>query len=47
MPQSVYPPEAEVQGMDIHEHGEEGYGREFAGGISLQESTSNLRSIPL
>ena len=28
-------PEAEVQGMDIHEHGEEGYGREFAGGISL------------
>ncbi len=28
-------PEAEVQGMDIHEHGEEGYGRDFAGGISL------------
>jgi len=35
-------PEAEVQGMDIHEHGEEGYGRDFTGGISLQESTSNL-----
>lgn len=28
-------PEAEVQGMDINEHGEEGYGREFAGGVSL------------
>jgi len=28
-------PEAEVQGMDIHEHGEEGYGRDFTGGISL------------
>lgn len=28
-------PEAEVQGMDINEHGEEGYGREFGGGISL------------
>lgn len=33
-------PEAEVQGMDINEHGEEGYGREFGGGISL---TSNYK----
>jgi len=30
-------PEAEVQGMDIHEHGEEGYGRDFTGGISLSQ----------
>ena len=30
-------PEAEVQGMDINEHGEEGYGREFAGGVSLSK----------
>jgi Amt family ammonium transporter len=28
-------PEAEVQGMDINEHGEEGYGQDFTGGISL------------
>lgn len=28
-------PEVEIQGMDINEHGEEGYGREFAGGVSL------------
>lgn len=28
-------PEAELQGMDIHEHGEEGYGEEFGGGVSL------------
>ncbi|MFM7382562.1 MAG: ammonium transporter, partial [Microcystaceae cyanobacterium] len=27
-------PEAEFQGMDINEHGEEGYGEEFAGGMS-------------
>jgi len=27
-------PEAEMQGLDINEHGEEGYGEEFAGGIS-------------
>ncbi len=26
--------EAEMQGLDINEHGEEGYGEEFAGGIS-------------
>lgn len=31
-------PEAEFQGMDINEHGEEGYGQEFIGGLgSLQE----------
>ena len=31
-------PEAEFQGMDINEHGEEGYGQEFTGGLgSLQE----------
>jgi len=34
-------PEAEVQGMDIHEHGEEGYGREFAG-WNVQESEYTL-----
>jgi Amt family ammonium transporter len=28
-------PDAELQGMDINEHGEEGYGEEFAGGVSL------------
>lgn len=27
-------PEREMQGLDINEHGEEGYGEEFAGGIS-------------
>lgn len=27
--------EVELQGMDINEHGEEGYGEEFAGGVSL------------
>jgi ammonium transporter, Amt family len=30
-------PEAEYQGLDIHEHGEEGYGEEFAAGLSLAE----------
>ena len=29
-------PQEELQGMDINEHGEEGYGEEFAGGISLR-----------
>jgi Amt family ammonium transporter len=29
--------EAEFQGMDINEHGEEGYGEEFGGGVSLSE----------
>jgi len=38
-------PEAEVQGMDIHEHGEEGYGREFTGGISLQEYSNYARAL--
>lgn len=28
--------EEEFQGMDINEHGEEGYGEEFAGGLSLK-----------
>jgi ammonium transporter, Amt family len=27
--------EVELQGLDIHEHGEEGYGEEFAAGLSL------------
>jgi Amt family ammonium transporter len=27
-------PEAELQGMDINDHGEEAYGEEFAGGLS-------------
>jgi Amt family ammonium transporter len=37
-------PEAEFQGMDINEHGEEGYGEEFAGGMSQmkQESASQV-----
>jgi Amt family ammonium transporter len=30
-------PEAEYQGLDISEHGEEGYGEEFAAGLSLAE----------
>jgi ammonium transporter, Amt family len=30
-------PEAEYQGLDINEHGEEGYGEEFASGLSLNE----------
>jgi ammonium transporter, Amt family len=30
-------PEAEYQGLDINEHGEEGYGEEFASGLSLTE----------
>lgn len=28
-------PEAEFQGLDIHEHGEEGYGEDVAGGLSV------------
>jgi Amt family ammonium transporter len=37
-------PETEFQGMDINEHGEEGYGEEFAGGMSQmkQESASQV-----
>ncbi len=30
-------PEAEYQGLDISEHGEEGYGEEFASGLSFAE----------
>jgi ammonium transporter, Amt family len=30
-------PEAEYQGLDINEHGEEGYGDEFAAGLSFTE----------
>lgn len=30
-------PEAEYQGLDINEHNEEGYGEEFASGLSLAE----------
>ncbi len=29
------PPEAEIQGLDIHEHGEEGYGEEYAVGVRM------------
>jgi Amt family ammonium transporter len=29
-------PDAELQGMDINEHGEEGYAEDFAGGVSLR-----------
>jgi Amt family ammonium transporter len=28
-------PESEDQGLDINEHGEEGYGEEFASGLSF------------
>ena len=31
--------EEEYQGMDINEHGEEGYGEEFAGGISIKQNS--------
>jgi Amt family ammonium transporter len=30
-------PEAEIQGLDINEHGEEGYGEEFSGGLGHLE----------
>jgi ammonium transporter, Amt family len=33
-------PETEYQGLDINEHGEEGYGEEFAAGLSLTERES-------
>jgi ammonium transporter, Amt family len=33
-------PETEYQGLDINEHGEEGYGEEFAAGLSLAEKES-------
>jgi ammonium transporter, Amt family len=33
-------PETEYQGLDINEHGEEGYGEEFAAGLSLAERES-------
>jgi ammonium transporter, Amt family len=33
-------PEAEYQGLDINEHGEEGYGEELASGLSLSERTT-------
>lgn len=36
-------PEVELQGMDIHEHGEEGYGQEFAGGINITGHSGELR----
>jgi Amt family ammonium transporter len=36
-------PEAELQGMDINEHGEEGYGEEFGGGINIAGHTGELR----
>ncbi len=31
--------EEEYQGMDINEHGEEGYGEEFAGGLSIKQNS--------
>ncbi len=31
--------EEEYQGMDINEHGEEGYGEEYAGGISIKQNS--------
>ena len=33
----------ELQGMDINEHGEEGYGEEFAGGINIAGHSGELR----
>ena len=35
-------PEAELQGMDINEHGEEGYGEEF-GGVNIAGPSGELR----
>ncbi|HEY9661867.1 MAG TPA: ammonium transporter, partial [Allocoleopsis sp.] len=32
------PPEAEMQGLDINEHGEEGYGEEYLGGLNQKSS---------
>jgi Amt family ammonium transporter len=36
-------PIAEEQGLDINEHGEEGYGEEFAGGLGLAGASGELR----
>jgi ammonium transporter, Amt family len=38
-------PEAEMQGLDINEHGEEGYGEEFAGGISQFNQINDVNEI--
>jgi ammonium transporter, Amt family len=38
-------PESEFQGMDINEHGEEGYGEEFAGGIMSQMGSGQASQI--
>jgi ammonium transporter, Amt family len=35
-------PEAEYQGLDINEHGEEGYGEEFASGLSMANKDSKM-----
>jgi ammonium transporter, Amt family len=35
-------PEAEYQGLDINEHGEEGYGEEFASGLSMTNKESKV-----
>jgi ammonium transporter, Amt family len=35
-------PEAEYQGLDINEHGEEGYGEEFASGLSMANQDSKI-----
>jgi len=36
-------PVAEEQGLDINEHGEEGYGEEFAAGLGLAGASGELR----
>jgi Amt family ammonium transporter len=36
-------PEEEQQGLDINEHGEEGYGEEFAAGLGLTGASGELR----
>ncbi len=36
-------PEAEIQGMDINEHGEEAYGNDFSGGYDITGAEGELR----
>lgn len=36
-------PVQEEQGLDINEHGEEGYGEEFAAGLGIAGATGELR----
>jgi Amt family ammonium transporter len=36
-------PTQEEQGLDINQHGEEGYGEEFAAGLGIAGATGELR----